>query len=59
MSLISLVVFLAVAGFVVWLILQIPMPDIFRKVIIGLIVLFLVLWILQQVGFVGPVLKLR
>lgn len=61
MSLVSLVLVLVVAGFLCWLCLQIPMPQVFRNVIIGVVCFFLVLWVLQQLGLVSglPVVRLR
>ena len=50
MSLVAMIVVLAVAGFLCWLVLQIPMPAPFRNIIIGVMCLFLVLWLLQQLG---------
>jgi len=49
---ISLILTLAVVGFLVWLIVTyIPMPDIFKKVIVVLVVILLILYILNIVGF--------
>lgn len=53
MSLISLLVVLVVAGFVSWLVLQVPMPQPFKNIILGVICLFLVLWVLQQLGLLS------
>jgi len=52
-SIISLIVLLAVAGFVVWIVLQIPMPQVFRNVILGVVCLALVLWVLQSFGLIS------
>ena len=61
MSILSLLITIALVGFVVWLILQIPMPDAFRNVILGIVVLVLVLYVLQVFGIhTGmPMLRLR
>ncbi len=60
MSLISLIVSIAIAGFLVYLALQIPLPQVFKNVIIGLVTLFLVLWVLQELGVnTGFHLRLR
>ncbi len=60
MSLISLVVVLAIAGFLTYAILQIPMPQVFKNIILGVIALFLVLWVLQAFGLTsGLNLRLR
>lgn len=58
---IVLILTIALVGFVVWLILQIPMPGVFRNVIIGVVAVLLILWILQQLGVhTGvPVLRLK
>lgn len=50
MGLLSLIVTIAVVGFICWLILQIPMPQPFHKVIIAVVCVALVLWVLQQFG---------
>ncbi len=55
MPLISLVLVLAVVGFICWLILQyVPMPAPFKSVIIVVIVIVMVLYLLQVFGVVGP-----
>ncbi len=61
MSILSLVLTIAIAGFIVWLILQIPMPAQFRNIIIGVVAVVLVLYVLQIFGISTgfPVLKLR
>lgn len=58
MSLLILIVTLVVVGFLCWLVLQIPMPAPFPKIIMGVICFVMVLWILQQFGLIG-VIKLR
>lgn len=61
MTLISLIITLAVLGFVVYLITLIPMPTIFRQVIIGIVCLVLIIWVLQSLGLVTgmPALRLK
>lgn len=49
-ELLTLLLYLAILGFVVWLILQIPMPDLVRKIILAVFVLILILWLLGQLG---------
>ena len=56
---IELILTLAIAGFVVWIVLQIPMPDIFRKIIIGVVAFALVIWVLQSFGLVSGFRTLR
>jgi hypothetical protein len=61
MSLIALVLTLAIVGFVLWLILQIPMPYLVRQIIVGVVCLFMILWVLQVTGLVHelPYLRLK
>lgn len=40
----------AIFGFAVWVILQLPMPAIFTKIIIGLVAIMAVIYALQVVG---------
>lgn len=55
MPLISLVLTLALVGFLLWLVLTyIPMPEPFKKVIVVIIVVVVVLWLIQVLGVVGP-----
>jgi uncharacterized membrane protein YeaQ/YmgE (transglycosylase-associated protein family) len=60
MSLLSLVLTIAVVGVITWLILQTPMPAPFRNIILGIVVLFVIVWVLQQLGLISgfPFLKL-
>jgi len=46
----SLLLTLAIFGFVAWVILQIPMPEPVRNIILGVICLILVIWVLQFLG---------
>lgn len=49
---VSLILMLAVVGFLVWLIITyIPMPDVFKKVIIAIVVILLILYVLNVFGF--------
>ena len=55
MPLISLILMLALVGFLLWLLLTfVPMPDPFKKVIIVIVVIVLVLYLMQIFGIVGP-----
>jgi hypothetical protein len=48
---ITLILTLALIGFLVWLIITyIPMPDAFKKVIIVIVVVLLILYILRVLG---------
>lgn len=50
MPLISLIVWIAVIGLIVWLITTyIPMPDAFKKVIIVVAVVVLILWVVTSI----------
>lgn len=50
MTLLSLLITLAIAGFIVWIITQIPMPATFRNVLVGIAILAMVIYVLQQFG---------
>lgn len=60
MSLLMLLFGVALVGLIVYLIVTyIPMPEVFKTVIMVLAAIALILWVMQQLNFVGPVLKLR
>jgi len=59
MGLISLIVAIALVGVALYLIGLLPMDPIVRKVLNILVVVFVVLWALQQLGLIGGVLDLR
>lgn len=47
-----LILTLAVIGFVTWLIVTyIPMPDLFKKLIVVVVVILVVLYLLRMFGF--------
>lgn len=49
---ISLILLLAITGFIVYLVTTyIPMPDVFKKVIIVVVVVVLLLYVLKLFGF--------
>ena len=57
---ITLILTLALVGFLVWLIITyIPMPDVFKKAIIVIVVILLVLYIIQLFGFDLPLPRNR
>ena len=47
---ITVILSIALVGFLVWLILQIPMPAQFQKIIIAIVCVLLILWLLQFFG---------
>lgn len=51
MSLITILATLAIIGLLLWILLQIPMPVQIKNVIIGVAILFIVLWLVKQFGF--------
>lgn len=58
MALIPLLLGLAVVAFLVYLIVTyIPMPEAFRAAIIAIAVVCLIIWLMQQLHVVGPVLR--
>lgn len=55
MSLITVILVVAIVGFILYLIeTYIPMPAPFKLVIQVIIVIVLLLWVLQIFGIVGP-----
>lgn len=56
-----LILALALLGLIVWLITNyIPMPDVFKKVIIVVVVVFVILWLMSVLGISDvPVPHLR
>ena len=61
MSLLSIILMLVCVGFLTWLVLTfIPMPASFHSAIIGIVGIFLLFWILQQLGVLsGNFFRLR
>ena len=60
MPLLTVIVTLVVVGLVLYLIENyVPMSPPIKTVLRVVIVLFTCLWLLQLVGFVGPVIQLR
>jgi len=58
-SIISIIILIALAGFVAWLVMQIPMPPPFRNVLLGVLILLLIIWVLQQLGVMPSLGGLR
>jgi len=55
MPLISLLVYIAVIGLVVWLITTyIPMPEVIRRIIVVVAAVVIILWLLSAVLPLGP-----
>ena len=55
MPLLTLVVYLALIGLVVWAVTTyIPMPAPIKTLIVVLVVVVIVLWIISLLGLVGP-----
>lgn len=48
---ISIILTIAIVGFLVCIITQINMPILFKNLIIGLVAIFLIIWTLQALGF--------
>lgn len=49
---IELILAIAFLGFLVWVVLQIPMPEVFRNLIVGLVCFAAVIIVLQTVGLI-------
>jgi hypothetical protein len=53
-GLIEIIVVLIIVGLIVWLVeTYLPIPPVFKHVIVALIVLVLILWLLSLIGFLG------
>ncbi len=59
MTLIGLIITLVIVGVVLYLIQLIPMDATIKKVIWVLVILFVILWVLNQFGFVHDTIRLR
>lgn len=60
MGLVVLVLVLALVGFLVWLILTyIPMPDLWKKLIVVVLVVFVVLYLIGLLTGHATILRLR
>jgi len=58
MDLISVIVVLAVLGFLLWLVITyVPMPPPFKNVLLAVVILLVVLWVLRVI--VGPLPLVR
>lgn len=54
MSILSIILTLAVVGFILWLVVTyIPMPAPFKTVIVVIAVIALILWLVNGLGLVG------
>lgn len=55
MTILGLLLYLAIFGLILWLIVTfIPMPPPVKTVIIAIAVIFLVLWLMSSVGLLAP-----
>jgi hypothetical protein len=59
MSLLTLVLIIAGVGFCTWLVLQLDMPPPFPRILVGVVCLFMILFILQSFGLTGTHLRLK
>lgn len=59
MGLVELIISIGLFGFLVFLILQIPMPVPFQRIVIGVACFGLLLWLLQSFGLVHNISGLR
>jgi len=59
MSILTIIIAIAVVGFIAWLLTQIPMPQPFRSLIIGIMIFLVVIWLLQQLGVMPSISALR
>jgi hypothetical protein len=50
MSLIGILLVICIVGVFVWLLTQLPMPPIFRNIVIAVAALVVLLWLLRGLG---------
>jgi hypothetical protein len=55
MDLIHIIIYLVIIGVILGLINRIPMADSIRSLINIIVVLFVVIWLLQVFGIIGPI----
>jgi hypothetical protein len=54
MSIITLIITLAVIGFLMWLLMTyVPMPEPFKKIIMIIVIFAVVIWLLYGFGLLG------
>lgn len=60
MSLLSLILVLVIIGFVLYLVNQlIPLDPQIKKILNVAVVIFLVIWLIQSLGLLGPLATIR
>lgn len=59
MTLVGLIIVLLIFGVLAWIISIIPIHPTFRTILYVVLGLFLLLWLLQQIGAVGPVIRIH
>lgn len=59
-GILQLVLVLALIGFAVYLIITyIPMPEIFKQVLMVVVAVIVILWVIRMIAGAGPTLSLR
>ena len=58
-NMIAIILTVAIAGFVVWIVTQITMPVLFKNIIYGVVAICLIIWVLQVLGFNTGVPSMR
>jgi hypothetical protein len=54
MSIITLIITLAIIGFLMWLLMTyVPMPEPFKKIIMIIVIFAVILWLLYGFGLLG------
>lgn len=54
-----MILVIALVGFLTWLILLIPMPQVFRQIIIAILCAGVIVWILQSFGISTGLPRIR
>ena len=55
MTLIGLIIFLVVVGIILYIIQMIPMDALFKRIVYALFLLFVVLWLLRDMGWIDKI----
>lgn len=58
-SLVGILVFLILIGLVLYIIQILPIDTMIKRICYVVVLVFVLLWLLQMIGGVGPVIRLR
>lgn len=58
-SLVGILVFLIVIGLILYVIQLLPIDAMIKRICYVVVLVFVLLWLLQMLGGIGPVIRLR